>query len=83
MVNHGMTLRCDDCGAESPPTESNNERVAQKLLVTFHGWRVYPAHEEFLIKKFRRACPKCIQRFAIRKAKERKLAKLLSQENSK
>lgn len=66
-----FVIKCDDCGCDSHSMNTENEIVAQKILVDHHGWKVYPAFEETLVKKFRRACKECVRRYAIRKSKQR------------
>ena len=75
-----MKLRCDTCGVESDDIDTKSEIEAQRALITFFKWRVYPRIEGLLMTKWKRACPKCTkdwgQRQAIMRTKQKKLEKL-------
>lgn len=67
-----FVIKCDECGCDSPSINTKNEIIAQNILVEHHGWRVYPAFEEILVKKFKYACKECVRRYAIRRSKQEK-----------
>lgn len=75
MSIRGYVIKCDECGCDSHEMNTDNEIVAQQILIDHFGWRVYPAFKELLVKKFNRACKECVRRYAVKIAMQRQREK--------
>jgi hypothetical protein len=82
----GFVIKCDECGCDSHEINTENQITAQRVLVEHHGWKVYKTSEGLLelgaLYKWNRACKECVQRYAIRKSKERQYAKRRNPSNA-
>lgn len=68
-------IKCDTCSCESHVVNTENEIVAQRILVEHHKWKVYKTTEglpQGQLWEWKRACPECTRLYAIRKSRERK-----------
>jgi hypothetical protein len=71
--SRGFIIKCDTCPAVSHEINTDNKIVAQRVLTTFFHWKVYQSVEKPLpegqLYEWKRACPDCVRKYAIAKAK--------------